>query len=253
MSESSLLIPFLVDVSIQVIFYIYSALRQSEVFYDISASLTYIICILFSLFFQRPASTISSYNPRQILAAILVMVWAARLGTFLFIRVLRTPDKRFDDLKTNFVKFSIPWFLQIMWIFITALPAFIIILNSPSSQPPFGSGDAAAIADWVGLAIWIFGFAVEVTADTQKQIFKNKYPSKFIRTGIWKYSRYANYNGEITLWFGFFVMCARGLVEAWQWVCVISPVFVACLILLLSGVPLLEKSSDKRYGKDPGE
>ncbi|KAJ3416388.1 hypothetical protein HDV05_001956 [Chytridiales sp. JEL 0842] len=245
MMETSLLTPFLVDLVVQILFFIYSAIRQTEVLYDFSASLTYISCILFTLFLFRPQESIQSFHPRQILAATFVIVWAARLGSFLLLRVLRVPDKRFDDLKSNFLKFSIPWFLQIIWIFLTALPAYIVIGNSPFTQP------SLHVSDFVGIAVWAFGFVVEVTADTQKQIFKNKFPNDFIRTGIWKYSRYANYNGEITLWIGFFILCARGFVESWQWVAVISPVFVACLILLVSGVPLLEKSSEKRYGKNP--
>ncbi|KAJ3116430.1 hypothetical protein HDU96_009687 [Phlyctochytrium bullatum] len=257
---SSLLTTFLVDFGIQLVFYVISAALATEILYDLSGALTYATCVLVALLWRRdntfdPAvpNPISSLSPRQIIVTVLVLAWCARLGGFLFLRVLRTPDKRFDDLKSNFVKFSIPWILQVMWIFLTALAAFIVLANHPVPKKgnPSSTQPAFQWSDYVGLAIWLFGFIFETTADTQKQIFKNKHPRDFIRTGVWRYSRYANYFGEVTLWFGMFVLCAAGFVEPWQWVAVISPVFVFCLIYFISGVALLEASSEKRYGNDP--
>lgn len=155
--------------------------------------------------------------------------------------------QRFDELKKDPVKFAIPWFLQVVWIYLTALPVWIILGNAGSL-----SRKDLFWADIVGIIIWVFGFTVEVIADTQKFIFKEKNPRDFISTGIWQYSRYANYNGEITLWIGMFILCTGGFVEAWQWVSIISPLFVAFLITRVSGIPLLEASSEKRYGERQG-
>lgn len=134
-----------------------------------------------------------------------------------------------------------------IWIYLTALPVYIILGNSGSESRP-----DLIWSDGIGIAIWIFGFVVEVVADTQKYIFKEKHPSDFISNGIWAYSRYANYNGEITLWIGMFILCAAGFTQPWQWIAVISPIFVASLIILVSGIPLLEASAEKRYGSRAG-
>ncbi|KAI8848582.1 hypothetical protein BC829DRAFT_362396 [Chytridium lagenaria] len=248
---SSLLTTFLVDFTIQLVFYIISAILKTEVLYDLSGALTYATCVIVALVWRRSDQTdptidngISSLAARQIIVAVLVLVWCARLGGFLFLRVLRTPDKRFDELKENFVKFSIPWVLQVVWIFLTAFAAFC-------SRQPSGTQRSLIWSDYVGLAIWLFGFTFETTADFQKQIFKNKFPRDFIQTGVWRYSRYANYFGEVTLWTGMFVLCTAGFAEAWQWVAIVSPVFVFCLIYFVSGVRLLEESSEKRYGANP--
>ncbi len=123
-----------------------------------------------------------------------------------------------------------------------------IILGNPSTTQP-----SLYISDGFGIAIWIFGFAVEATADYQKNKFKNANPNDFVNVGIWRYSRYANYNGEITLWIGMFILCARGFVEGWQWVSIVSPLFVTGLITQISGIPLLERSAQKKYGGRQGK
>lgn len=178
-------------------------------------------------------------------------------------RILRTgEDKRFEKLKTSPILFAVPWFLQVVWIFLTGFAVWIVLGNPASSQPDFGASDG------VGLAIWLFGFLVETIADHQKNVFKNANPTDFVRTGLWKYCRYANYNGEITLWLGMWILCIAGFAEVsigslltlfltsfclltsqpWQFVSVISPIFVACLIIFVSGIRLLEISSQKKYG-----
>jgi steroid 5-alpha reductase family enzyme len=102
---------------------------------------------------------------------------------------------------------------------------------------------------FVGIAIWLAGFGIEVVADRQKSAFR-KDPSnedRFISTGLWAWSRHPNYFGEITLWTGVAVM-ALPILSGWRWVVLVSPVFVYLLITRISGVPMLEKRADKRWG-----
>ena len=78
---------------------------------------------------------------------------------------------------------------------------------------------------------------------------KNK--GKWIDTGLWAYSRHPNYFGEILVWLGMHIAVVSGLVTAnQQLVASISPLFIAFLLLFVSGVPLLEKSAEKRWGKN---
>ncbi len=101
----------------------------------------------------------------------------------------------------------------------------------------------------VGALVWVIGFAIEVTADAQKSRF-NADPSnkgKFIRTGLWSRSRHPNYFGEIVLWIGIAII-AIPVLQGWQWVAMISPLFVTLLLTRVSGIPLLEKKADVKWG-----
>lgn len=176
---NSLLATFVIDLGVQFVFYIGSAIAKSELLYDFSGSLTYIACILSALLWRQDVQNLSNLSSRQVIAAIGVLVWCSRLGIMLFTRILRVgEDKRFEKLKGNPLTFAIPWSMQVIWIFLTALPVYIVLGNPASTQPSFGASDG------VGLAIWIFGFSVEAIADNQKNAFKNAHPNDFVSTGI---------------------------------------------------------------------
>jgi steroid 5-alpha reductase family enzyme len=89
-------------------------------------------------------------------------------------------------------------------------------------------------------------------ADNQKGRFKADPANqgKFISTGLWAKSRHPNYFGEIVLWIGV-LLIAVPVLEGWQWVALLSPVFVALLLVKGSGVPLLEAKADKKWGGQP--
>ncbi|KAJ3136174.1 hypothetical protein HK100_001991, partial [Physocladia obscura] len=195
----SLGITIVVDFGIQFVFYMVSAVLQTERFYDISGSLTFLSCILVALLRRDgEGNSISALSARQIAAAVCVMLWALRLGSFLLLRVSKHPDRRFDELKKKPLSFAVTWILQVIWIFLTAFPAYIVLANDASSQPAFGW------SDYIGIIIWIFGILVEGFADSQKMAFKTAYPEKFfsvnqMQSGLFKYSRYPNYFGEVRL------------------------------------------------------
>jgi steroid 5-alpha reductase family enzyme len=101
----------------------------------------------------------------------------------------------------------------------------------------------------VGFLIWVFGFAFEVIADSQKSRFKADPANegKFINTGLWARSRHPNYFGEIVLWIGVAVI-AFPVLQGWQLVTLISPVFVTLLLTRISGLPMLERRADETWG-----
>lgn len=251
-STSSLLLAFLIDFGMQFAFYIVSAIMKTEVLYDFSGFLTYtaIVITLMSTTGTGIWSTgtgtangpVGGLAVRQFLLGTFVLVWTARLGIFLFIRVLSRKDDRFDELKTDPIKFAVPWFLQVVWIFISPLSVYVVLGNPASSQ------SSLIWSDYIGILVFIFGFSVETIADYQKQVFKKTNPRDFIQSGIWKYSRYANYFGEVVLWYGIFILSCAGVIESWQWVIVISPLFVNFLLYFGSGVALSEAGAQKRYG-----
>jgi len=221
---------------IQWVVFIPAFVFQSEKFFDLTGSLSYITIITATLILS------GATDARAILVFILVLVWAARLGTFLFRRVKKAgKDDRFDEIKPSFLRFLNVWTLQGLWITLTLAAALVAITSSDRK-----GFDGFAV---VGLVIWILGFAIEVAADLQKSRFNANPANKgrFINTGLWSRSRHPNYFGEITLWVGIAVI-ALPVLHGWQWLALISPLFVTLLLTKVSGIPLLEKKADKKWG-----
>ncbi len=221
---------------IQWIAFVPAYLRQTEKFFDLTGSLTYISVTILALLFSTGADS------RSFLLAGLVIVWAVRLGSFLYGRIHKAgKDDRFDELKTSFFRFLNVWTIQALWVTFTAAAALVAITNTTRKEL-----DVFAI---VGLLVWAIGFGLEVVADSQKSLF-NADPAnkgKFISSGLWSRSRHPNYFGEIVLWLGVAII-ALPVLQGWQWVALISPVFVTILLTRVSGVPLLEAKADKKWG-----
>lgn len=222
--------------AIQMVAFVPSFIMQSERFFDLTGSVTYVLLTVVA------AALVMPLDARSILLTSAVLLWAARLGAFLFRRVLRSgTDRRFDDLKPSFVRFLNVWVLQGLWISVTAGAAWAAITSS--QRPPF---EAVSL---LGLIVWAVGFTIEVVADLQKSRFRSDPANKgrFISVGLWSWSRHPNYFGEIMLWAGVALMSFPAL-QRWQLITLISPVFVYLLITRVSGVPLLESQADARWG-----
>lgn len=221
------------------IIFIPSFAFQTEHYFDLTGSISYLSAVALA-FYLNP-----SVDPRDLLIGLLIVVWAVRLGSFLFMRVKQDgKDDRFTIMKTQFHWFLMTWTLGGLWVFLT-MAAGLAAITSNTTQP-FG------LMAYLGLALWIFGFSIEVIADRQKRAFKkNQQKDKeFITSGLWAWSRHPNYFGEITLWIGL-TLIALPVLSGWQLVTLISPVFVYILLTKISGIPLLENRGMKKWGSDP--
>jgi steroid 5-alpha reductase family enzyme len=221
---------------IQWLAFIPAFILQSEKFYDLTGSLTYITVTALAVLLSPEV------DGRSLLLLALILIWAGRLGTFLFRRVHKSgKDGRFDEIKTSFWRFLMAWTLQGLWVTFTFAAALAAITSRTRQE----LGWVALI----GFLVWLVGFAFEVIADNQKSRFQedpaNK--GKFIQSGLWAKSRHPNYFGEIVLWVGVAII-AIPVLQGWQWVTMISPLFVTLLITGVSGVPLLEKRADEKWG-----
>lgn len=239
--QSDLVMLAALALGVQWLAFVPSYLARTEHYYDLVGSSTY-LAVIWTAVVMSPG-----FEPLSVagLLALLVTVWALRLGSFLFRRVRRVgQDGRFDEIKQDWARFLVAWTLQGVWVFVTLLAALIVLATDPDR-----SLDSFAL---VGGAIWLFGFAVEAVADAQKSRFKADPANqgRFIRSGLWAWSRHPNYFGEITLWIGVCVIALPSF-SGWQWLGVISPLFVAWLIIGVSGVPILEESAEQRWGDDP--
>jgi len=221
---------------IQWLAFIPAYLLQTERFYDLTGSLTYITLTIVAVVLSPTPDT------RSYVLLVLVLIWAARLGNYLFTRIRKAgKDERFDAIRPSFIRFLSTWTLQALWVTITLAAALAAITTTVRK----GFGVLAII----GLLVWLAGFGLEVTADLQKSRFRADAANSgtFIRSGLWAWSRHPNYFGEITLWIGV-ALIAVPVLHGWQWVTLVSPVFVFLLLTRVSGVPLLEKRADERWG-----
>ena len=216
--------------------FIPAALSQTERYYDLvgAASTLLSTAILLS----------GAANVSALIFAIPPIVWASRLGVFLARRAHREGDGRFDAIKVRPARFAIAWALQSLWVNLTNLAVTVAIVH-PS--PP-----APGIIEALGLALWAFGFTVEVAADRQKSAFRaapvNR--GRFIDVGLWSVVRHPNYAGEITAWVGLFVAAVPRL-HGLGWLAVLSPLFVFLLLRFGSGIPLLEARGQAKWGDAP--
>ena len=219
--------------------FIPSYIFQTEHYFDLTGSISFITATTIAYLYNPVA------DPRSFLMAGLIIIWALRLGSFLFNRVKKAgQDRRFNGLKTRFWRFAFTWTLGGLWVFLTMAAPLAAITSS---------GKVAM--EWLaytGLALWIVGFIIEVVADRQKSTFRKNPDNhdKFIRHGLWAWSRHPNYFGEILLWIGLAVI-ALPVLNGWQLITLISPVFVILLLTRVSGIPLLENRADEKWGSDP--
>jgi len=210
--------------------------QQTEKFFDLTGSITYISVITIAALLS------TGMDARSILLWALVVIWAVRLGTFLFRRIRKAgKDDRFDEIKPSFIRFLNVWTIQGLWVTLTMAAALVAITSANRKGL-----DIFAV---IGFLVWVLGFAIEVAADAQKSRFnanpENK--GKFIHSGLWARSRHPNYFGEIVLWVGVAVI-ALPVLQGWQWIALISPIFVTLLLTRVSGIPLLEKKADQKWG-----
>ena len=214
-------------------------LLQTEKFFDISGSFNF---IAITVYIYYNSYLKYNFNLGNLVLSLLIIVWAIRLGSFLFFRIKKDrEDKRFRKIKPSPSKFFMTWTLQGTWVCICSLSAITGI-----------SSDKGIIINnlfYLGLIIFILGFTIEVIADYQKTKFRknSKNKNNFITSGLWSYSRHPNYLGEISLWTGIAIISFSSL-SNWQFISLISPIFIYILLVYISGVNFLEASSNKKWG-----
>jgi|TARA_B100000959_G_scaffold130265_2_gene136649 steroid 5-alpha reductase family enzyme len=212
---------------------------HSERFFDLIGSATYLTITIVALI------AVPEVDTRSVVLGIMVCLWGLRLGAFLFARVQAAGhDVRFNLMKHDFTWFLMTWTIQGLWVVITSSAALTAITSTNKNS--FG---------WIGIIgiiIWLSGFVIEIVADEQKRRFKLN-PSNqhsFIDKGLWSWSQHPNYFGEIILWIGVTLVALPAL-SGWQYLSLISPVFVFFLLTRISGIPMLDSAARKRWGDNP--
>jgi steroid 5-alpha reductase family enzyme len=223
--------------------FIPSFFYKTEKFYDITGTVAY-MSILITTAYLLSIIKNEVVLLRSILSIIFVMIWAIRLGAFLFTRVIKVgEDKRFEDAKKSFSKFLMFFNISALWVFLTVVNVLTMIINNSDS--------ITDIFFIIGFSIAIIGLIIEVVADRQKRKFRMNISNKgeFIRSGLWSISRHPNYFGEILIWLGI-SFSTLPILSGWQFITLISPIFVILLLTKVSGINLLETAADEKWALD---
>ena len=225
--------------AVQWVIFIHAWFAHTERFFDLTGSLTYMAMVVAACVLGQ------AYDVRSLVIVGLIVIWALRLGPFLFFRIRKAgEDRRFRSIKVSFPTFLMTWTLQGAWVYITASAGLAAIT----------SGQTVPLEMWfyIGLALWVIGFAMEVVADQQKTTFRSDPANAdaYITSGLWAWSRHPNYFGEILLWIGIAVMALPAL-QGNQVFLMLSPLWVVFLLVMVSGVRMLETRGYKRWSGDP--
>lgn len=185
------------------------------------------------------ASFITSHE--SVIGTITLMfagIWASRLAIRIYLKNrARTEDRRYQELSASWGKFfTLRSYLQ---VFLLQGVLMMIVGYSLVHAHLYG-GNTITIFTLIGIGLWILGFLFEAIGDYQLDAFLHNPENKgrLMRYGLWAYSRHPNYFGEITMWWGLFLMVISlpfGLYA------IVSPLLITFLITKVSGIPMLEK------------
>lgn len=234
---NSLLTTFIFSVGVNMLMFFPAYFLKTDKLTDISYALTFIALAIFGL--TNHAVTFPS-----LVLATMIFTWAIRLGSYLLNRIRKIgKDKRFDERREKFWSFATFWLLQGVTVWVVLLPSNLFFGNDVESLPTVA---------YLGSLIWLIGLIIEALSDKQKYDFINdpKNKGKWVNTGLWKYSRHPNYFGEILLWIGVYIFTIFGLSQTQTLIGLLGPLYIAVLIIFVSGIPLLEKSAEKKWGED---
>lgn len=179
------------------------------------------------------------------LVSVLVIVWGLRLFNHIFRRLrASSEDPRYSDIRNSWQSnpalnayFKI-FCLQAVLAWLIALP---VLLVSWAGEQPVG---------WMALVgglVWLGGLIIESVSDEQLKNFVSDqhHRGQLMRQGLWRYSRHPNYFGELSQWWGIFIIA---LTAPWGWLGFIGPLTLTFLILFVSGIPL----NERRQAQKPG-
>jgi len=216
--------------------FLFAMQRQDNSIADVAWGLGFILVAWSTLFLD------GSFTPRQLIASLLVFIWGLRLSVRIYLRNRgKGEDVRYRQWREKWGKsFIIRSYIQVF-----ILQGCILLLNvSPVLVINTYDSGNPGLLDFLGVFLWVLGFCFESLSDWQLDRFI-KDPGnrgKIIDRGLWRYSRHPNYFGEVTMWWGLYVLALsvpRG------WISIIGPLTITFMILFVSGIPMTEKLMEK--------
>ncbi len=214
------------------LWFVYSLVKKRNEVADVAWGLGFVLLAWVSLFLSQ------DFGLRSILVNILVSVWGLRLAIHIHSRNKgKAEDYRYLAWRKEWGK----WFYLRSYMQVYLLQGFLLyLIVFPILMIHSRPGSSLGWLDLVGVFVWLFGFYFESVGDAQLARFiknpENK--GKLMQTGLWAYTRHPNYFGEVTQWWGIWLI-ALSIPNGWM--SIIGPITITFLILKVSGIPLLEK------------
>lgn len=181
---------------------------------------------------------------RRVAAAVLVVVWGARLGFHVLRRLRAHPgdDPRYERMAQG--RSSTAMTLRVFGIqgviqWIVSLPVQVLAV----SADPHGLFWGTAL---IGIALAIIGLILETVGDRQLERYKRAEPRPpVLDTGLWAWSRHPNYFGDACVWVGVYLIAA----SVWPGpLTIVSPAVMVFLLVWGSGARLAERAMADRPG-----
>ena len=212
--------------------FLVSLLRKRNDVADVAWGLGFVLMTWTSFFLSGTSGA------RGLLISTVVTIWGVRLAWHIHRRNRgKAEDYRYLAWRKEWGKwfylrsYAQVYLLQGMFLFLIVLP--VLFVNG-------SVGTALGLLDVIGMAVWLLGFCFEAVGDAQLARFiqnpENK--GKLMQSGLWAYTRHPNYFGEVTQWWGLWLVALSvpsGLLG------IIGPLTITFLILKVSGIPMLEK------------
>lgn len=239
--DDNLAICAIVTVAMQFSFFIVACTFKFDKVTDFAGGTNFVVLAILTMCLAN------TYHWRQIALTSCIILWGLRLSGYLLYRIIKIgEDNRFDDTRSDPLKFAVFWTFQAVWVFTVSLP--VMFVNAPASSL-FTNW---TVMDIIGFIFFGVGLICETFADQQKFNFRNNPDNRgqWCAVGLWSWSRHPNYFGEICVWVGVFIV-STSVISGAQWTGILSPLFTAWTLLFFSGVPLLEQKSDARHGSKP--
>lgn len=211
--------------------YVVSLLRRRNDVADVAWGLGFML-VAWLTWLMQPAQTL-----RATIVVALITIWGVRLAWHIFQRNQGKPeDYRYLAWRKEWGN----WFYLRSFLQVFMLQGFLLLIISLPVMAAISSSQTSLTGlDLLGVIVWLIGFGCESLADAQLKRFKAEQHPKgtILQTGLWRYSRHPNYFGEVTQWWGIWLLAAAVAGGAWT---IIGPLTITFLILKVSGVPLLE-------------
>ncbi len=228
-------------------------LKRNDVV-DVAWGLGFATVSLSALFLE------GNFTIKALLVCSLVFVWGVRLASHIYSRNKgKTEDFRYQKWREDWGSFFYLrsyfqiYILQGILMFVISLPVLSVIKFGGVESGFVGDlpGSVAGLnwLDFAGLAVWVFGFSFETIGDWQLSRFiQDPEKSGIMTEGLWKYTRHPNYFGEVTQWWGIWLIA---LSVKYGLLSIVGPLTITILILKVSGVPPLEEkySGNEEYEK----
>lgn len=231
----------MITVCYQALFFMLASIFQTDKFTDFAGTSNILLLAATSLILG-PGPT-----ARKSLVTVYVTIWASRLCSFLLMRILHWGrDRRFDEFRKETNKIVVFWIMQSIWVWVTSLPTTL----ANSSLP----GPSLSLRDFITAVIVVAALVLEAVADMTKLMHNrssDESSTPWVNYGIWAWSRHPNYFAEMVTWWMILFASWPDIPSQFHLLALLSPIFVTCLLLFISGLPVLEKSADRKYARRP--